>query len=73
VKGAKLSAMLYSLVSIVGANGLEPYAYLRRPVHRVTEGKKVERFEALLPFNTIVAANHNEFNRSMLRRNERSA
>ena len=30
VKGAKASAALYSIVSTARANGLEPYAYLRR-------------------------------------------
>jgi pimeloyl-ACP methyl ester carboxylesterase len=52
VKGAKASAALYSIVSTARANGLEPYAYLRRLFAELPKSKTVEDFEALLPFNT---------------------
>jgi hypothetical protein len=52
VRGAKASAMLYSIVSTARANGLEPYAYLRRLFAELPKAKTVEDFEALLPFNT---------------------
>jgi transposase len=51
VKGAKASATLYSIVSTARANGLEPYAYLRRLFTALPKAKTVEDFEALLPFN----------------------
>jgi transposase len=51
VKGAKASAALYSLVSTARANGLEPYAYLRRLFAELPKAKTVEDFEAMLPFN----------------------
>jgi len=50
--GAKASAALYSIVSTARANGLEPYAYLRRLFAALPKAKTVEDFEALLPFNT---------------------
>ena len=52
VKGAKASAALYSIVSTARANGLEPYAYLRRLFAELPKAKTVEDFEALLPFST---------------------
>jgi transposase len=52
VKGGKASAALYSIVSTARANGLEPYAYLRRLFAELPKAKTVEDFEALLPFNT---------------------
>jgi transposase len=52
VKGAKASAALYSIVSTARANGLEPYAYLRRLFTELPKAKTVEDFEAMLPFNT---------------------
>ena len=54
VKGAKASAALYSLVSTARANGLEPYAYLRRLFAELPKATTVEQIEALLPFNTPV-------------------
>jgi transposase len=52
IKGAKASAALYSIVSTARANGLEPYAYLRRLFAELPKAKTVEDFEAMLPFNT---------------------
>jgi hypothetical protein len=53
VKGARASAMLYSIVSTARANGLEPYAYLRRLFAQLPKAKTVEDFEALLPFSNL--------------------
>jgi transposase len=53
VKGAKASAVLYSIIESAKANGLEPYAYLRRLFERLPHAKSVEDFEALLPFSTF--------------------
>lgn len=50
VNGAKASATLYGLVESAKANGLEPYAYLRRLFERLPRATTVEDFEALLPF-----------------------
>jgi transposase len=52
VKAAMASAALYSIVSTARANGLEPYAYLRRLFTEMPKAKTVEDFEAMLPFNT---------------------
>jgi len=35
------------------ANGLEPYAYLRRLFAELPKAKTVEDFEALLPFSSL--------------------
>jgi transposase len=56
VKGAKASAALYSIVSTARANGLEPYAYLRRLFAELPKAKSVEDFEALLPFTQSATA-----------------
>ena len=45
MKGAKASAALYSIVSTARANGLEPYAYLRRLFAELPKAKTVEDFE----------------------------
>lgn len=50
VNGAKASATLYSLVETAKANGLEPYAYLRRLFEQLPRATTVIDFEALLPF-----------------------
>ncbi len=49
VKGVKASANLYSLIETVKANGLEPYAYLRRMFTELPQADSVEAIEALLP------------------------
>jgi hypothetical protein len=53
VKGAKASAALYCIVSTARANGLEPYAYLRRLFAELPKAKTLEDFEALLPFSRL--------------------
>ena len=49
--GAEASARLYSLVETAKANGLEPYAYLRRVFIDLTQATTLEDIEALLPWN----------------------
>jgi transposase len=51
VKGVKASANLYSLIETAKANGLEPYAYLRRVFTELPQAEAVEAIEALLPGN----------------------
>nr|WP_202882405.1 IS66 family transposase [Polaromonas vacuolata] len=49
--GAHSSAVIYSLVQTAKANGLEPYAWLRRVMRDLPAAKTVEEVEALLPWN----------------------
>lgn len=49
--GAHASAVIYSLVQTAKANGLEPYAWLRRVLRDLPAAKTVEAIEALLPWN----------------------
>lgn len=49
VAGAKSSANLYSLIETARANGLEPYAYLRRVFTDLPKATTLEDIEALLP------------------------
>ncbi|MGH8325805.1 MAG: IS66 family transposase [Steroidobacteraceae bacterium] len=49
VRGVKASANLYSLIETAKANGLEPYAYLRRVFTELPQAQTVEAVEALLP------------------------
>ncbi len=49
--GAHSSAVIYSLVQTAKANGLEPYAWLRRVLHDLPAATTVEAVEALLPWN----------------------
>jgi transposase len=56
--GAHASAVIYSLVQTAKANGLEPYAWLRRVMRDLPAAKTVEDVEALLPWN-VYALNLN--------------
>ena len=49
VAGVKASANLYSLIESAKANGLEPYAYLRRIFTDLPKAQTIEDLEALLP------------------------
>jgi transposase len=51
VAGAKSSANLYSLIETARANGLEPYAYLRKVFTELPQATTLEDIEALLPAN----------------------
>ena len=49
--GAHASAVIYSLVQTAKANGVEPYAWLRRVLRELPAAQTVEAVEALLPWN----------------------
>ena len=49
--GAHASAVIYSLVETAKANGVEPYAWLRRVLRELPAAKTVEDVDALLPWN----------------------
>ena len=51
VAGANASANLYSLVETARANGLEPYAYLKKVMTELPAAKSLEDIERLLPYN----------------------
>ena len=48
-KGAKASAMLYSIIETAKANGLEPFAYLSHVFKELPGAQSLEDIEALLP------------------------
>ncbi len=49
--GANASAIIYSLVETAKANGLDPYAWLRRIMRDLPAARTAEKIEALLPWN----------------------
>ncbi len=49
--GATASAVIYSLLQTVKANGLDPYSWLRRVMRDLPGATTVEEMEALLPWN----------------------
>ena len=49
--GAHASAIIYSLLQTVKANGLDPYAWLRRVMRDLPAAKTLEEMEVLLPWN----------------------
>lgn len=53
VAGANASANLYSLIETAKANGIEPYAYLKRLFTELPQASTVEDIEALLPIPNI--------------------
>lgn len=50
-KGAKASAMIYSLIETAKANGLEPYIYLKTIFTNLPQAESLEDIEELLPWN----------------------
>lgn len=50
-QGAASSANLYSLIETAKANGLEPYAYLKRVFAELPNVTTLEQIEILLPWN----------------------
>jgi transposase len=50
-KGAVSSANLYSIIETAKANGLEPYAYLKRIFTELPNAKTLEQMESLLPWS----------------------
>ncbi len=55
VKGARASAILYSLVETAKANGLEPYAWLTYVLKHLPETEPGSSIEHLLPLNLTPA------------------
>jgi transposase len=53
--GARASAALYSVIETAKANGLEPYAYLRKVLGELPAAARVEDIEALLPWRLTMA------------------
>ncbi len=53
--GANASAIIYSMVETAKANGLDPYAWLRRVMRNLPAARTVEEIEALLPWNLHAA------------------
>jgi len=51
VNGAKASANLYSLIETAKANGLEPYAYLKRVFSELPNATSFDEIDCLLPSN----------------------
>ena len=49
--GAHASAVIYSLIETVKANGLEPYTWLKRVLTVLPACQTVDEIEALLPWN----------------------
>jgi len=54
--GAHASAVIYSLVQTAKANGVEPYAWLRRVLRDLPAAQTVDAVEALLPWNLRIPA-----------------
>lgn len=50
-KGAKASALYYSLIETAKSNGLEPYDYFKTILKQLPQADTVEKLEALLPWN----------------------
>jgi len=50
-KGAKASAMLYSIIETAKANGIEPYQYLKAVFTKLPQAGSLEEIEELLPWN----------------------
>ena len=50
-KGAKASAMLYSIIETAKSNGLNPHAYLKLLFAKMPQVESVEEYEQLLPWN----------------------
>jgi transposase len=55
-RGAKASAIIYSLIETAKANGLEPFAYLRYVLRHIGAAETVEQLEALLPWRVESSA-----------------
>lgn len=50
-KGAKASAMYYTLIETAKANGIDPYRYILHLCKHIAQAETVEDIEALLPWN----------------------
>jgi transposase len=56
IKGAKASAVLYSVIETAKANGLEPFAYLQQVFKALPNAETIEQIEALLPWNVSLTS-----------------
>jgi transposase len=54
-KGAKASAMLYSIIETAKANELEPYDYLKTVFTKLPQAETLEDIETLLPWKVTSA------------------
>ena len=54
-KGARASAIYYSLIESAKANGLEPFAYLSHILKALPYAETVEQLEQLLPWTVSVS------------------
>jgi len=50
-RGARASAIIYSLIETAKANDLEPYAYLLQVLQHIAVADTEEKIDALLPWN----------------------
>lgn len=55
-KGATASANLYSLIETAKANGVEPYAYLKKIFTELPNANTLDQIEALLPWNCVAVS-----------------
>lgn len=53
VSGAEASAVIYSIIETVKANGAEPFAYLQRVIERMVSAISLADVEALLPWASV--------------------
>jgi len=54
-KGARSSAMLYSVIETAKANGLDPYAYLKILFEKLPAAQNLEDYEQLLPWTVQIS------------------
>ena len=54
-RGPDASALLYSLVETLKANGPDPWAYLRHIFERLPTATDLDDHEALLPWNVTLS------------------
>jgi len=52
-KGAHASATCYSLIETAKANDLDPSQYIQYVLKNITDADRVEKLEALLPWNML--------------------
>ena len=53
--GADRWAIVASLLATAKLNGIEPYAYLKDVIERMTHGQPANRIDDLLPWNWITS------------------
>jgi transposase len=53
VRGAKSSAMIYSIIETAKANGHESYSYIKHILNEIPKAENIEDFEKLLPYKMV--------------------